>query len=226
MFLEDISWIFPGYGKKILELKKNRNGNCRVEGISDKMPKTLDKKLLKAINENDEVHFMDDVGGDPNWESLKKSPPQEKKKNTKQSLIIIKMGKIMKVGKVVLVLNGKYAGRKAIVVKNNDEGTSDKPYGHALIAGIDRYPRRVIRRMNKKTIEKRSKIKPFVRVVNYNHLMPTRYMVDIAFDKSVVNKEVLKDPGKRKKARRDIKVKFEERYKTGKSRWFFQKLRF
>lgn len=136
------------------------------------------------------------------------------------------MGKIMKIGKVVLVLNGKYAGRKAVIVKNNDEGTSDKPYGHALIAGVDRYPRKVTRRMGKKKIAKRSKIKPFMKVYNYNHLMPTRYMVDIQFDKSVVNKEVLKDPSKRRKARREVKSKFEERYKTGKNRWFFQKLRF
>jgi hypothetical protein len=49
------------------------------------------------------------------------------------------MGKIMKAGKVVLVLAGRYAGRKAVIVKPNDEGTSDKPYGHALIAGIDRF---------------------------------------------------------------------------------------
>lgn len=75
-----------------------------------------------------------------------------------------KMGKIMKPGKVVLVLSGRYAGRKAIVVKNYDEGTSDKPYGHAFVAGIDRYPRRVHKRMGKNKIHKRSKVKPFVKV--------------------------------------------------------------
>ncbi|XP_013785667.1 60S ribosomal protein L27-like [Limulus polyphemus] len=84
------------------------------------------------------------------------------------------MGKIMKSGKVVLVLNGKYAGRKAVIVKNNDEGTSDKPYGHAFVAGIDRYPRKVVRRMSKKRQKKYNKIKPFLKVFNYNHLMPTR----------------------------------------------------
>jgi large subunit ribosomal protein L27e len=52
------------------------------------------------------------------------------------------MGKIMKSGKVVLVLGGRFAGRKAIIVKNYDEGTSEKPYGHALVAGVDRYPRK------------------------------------------------------------------------------------
>merc|ERR1712099_177994 len=80
-------------------------------------------------------------------------------------------------------------------------GTSDKPFGHALIAGIDRYPRIVTKRMSKKKVKQKSKIKPFLKVVNYNHLMPTRYSVDIALDKDKLNKEVLKDPMKKKKAR-------------------------
>jgi large subunit ribosomal protein L27e len=37
------------------------------------------------------------------------------------------MGKIMKAGKVVLVLAGRYAGRKAVIVKPSDEGTTGKP---------------------------------------------------------------------------------------------------
>ena len=74
------------------------------------------------------------------------------------------MGKIMKQGKVVLVLSGRFAGRKAIIVKPNDEGTSDKPFGHALIAGIDRYPRIVTKRMSKKKVKQKSKIKPFLKV--------------------------------------------------------------
>merc|ERR1712187_643445 len=137
-----------------------------------------------------------------------------------------KMGKIMKQGKVVLVLSGRFAGRKAIIVKPNDEGTSDKPFGHALIAGIDRYPRIVTKRMSKKKVKQKSKIKPFLKVVNYNHLMPTRYSVDIALDKDKRNKEVLKDPMKKKKARHIVRTKFEERYKEGKNKWFFSKLRF
>ena len=136
------------------------------------------------------------------------------------------MGKIMKAGKVVLVLAGRYAGRKAIIVKPNDEGTADKPFGHALIAGIDRYPRMVTKRMSKKKVKQRSKVKPFLKVVNYNHMMPTRYSVDIALDKASLNKEVLKDPMKKKKARHLVRTKFEERYKEGKNKWFFSKLRF
>ena len=65
---------------------------------------------------------------------------------------------------VVLVLSGRYAGRKAVIIKPNDEGTSDKPFGHALIAGVDQYPRKVTKRMGKKKMAKRSKIKPFLKV--------------------------------------------------------------
>merc|ERR1711894_726943 len=147
-------------------------------------------------------------------------------KTRTREIQLLKMGKIMKQGKVVLVLAGRFAGRKAVIVKPTDDGTTDKPFGHALVAGIDRYPRKVTKRMAKKKIKMRSKIKPFLKVVNYNHLMPTRYSVDLSFDKANLNKEVLKDPMKKKKARNMVRTKFEERYKTGKNKWFFQKLRF
>merc|ERR1712071_197431 len=45
-------------------------------------------------------------------------------------------------------------------------------------------------------------------------------------DKALINKESIKDPLKRKKARFAVRTKFEERYKTGKNRWFLSKLRF
>ena len=94
------------------------------------------------------------------------------------------MGKFIKSGKVVLVLSGRYAGKKAVIVKNYDEGTADKPFGHALVAGISRYPLKVTKKMGKKKTAKRSRIKPFVKVYNYNHLMPTRYFSYFIFKSS------------------------------------------
>merc|ERR1712105_544056 len=126
----------------------------------------------------------------------------------------------------VLLLSGRFAGRKAVIVKPRDDGTGDKPVSHALVAGIDRYPRKVTKKMSKKKIKRRSTLKPFLKVTNYNHLMPTRYSVDISFDKANLNKDVLKDPMTKKKARMMVRTKFEERYKYGKNRWFFQKLKF
>merc|ERR1712024_148957 len=129
-------------------------------------------------------------------------------------------------GRVVIVTAGKYAGRKAVVVKETNDGTQDRMYGHALVAGIDRYPRKVTKSMGKKKIASRNKLKPFIKVVNYNHVMPTRYSVDIPVSKEIVNKDALKDSTKKRSARAHVKAAFEERYKTGKNKWFFQKLRF
>ena len=63
-----------------------------------------------------------------------------------------------------------------VFVQNHDDGTQDKPYGHALVAGVDRYPRKVTRRMGKKKIKDRSKMKSFLRV--YNCLLYTSDAAD------------------------------------------------
>ena len=57
-------------------------------------------------------------------------------------------------------------------------------------------------------------------------MMPTRYSVDINFTKSTFNKDALKEPPKRKTARHNARLLLEERYKTGKNKWFFNKLQF
>merc|ERR1712146_754563 len=41
----------------------------------------------------------------------------------------------------------------------------------------DRAPLKVTKKMSKKKISKRTRVKPFVKYVNYNHMMPTRYTV-------------------------------------------------
>ena len=42
------------------------------------------------------------------------------------------------------------------------------------MVGIDRYPRKITRAMGAKKTAKRSKLKPFMKCINYTHLMPTR----------------------------------------------------
>merc|ERR1711994_465355 len=136
------------------------------------------------------------------------------------------MGRFIKSGRVVILTAGKYAGKKAVVVKESNEGTQDRLYGHSLVAGIDRCPRKVTKSMGKKKIAKRNKMKPFVKVVNFSHLLATRYSVDIAINKETVNKEALKDATQKRRARAHVKKVMEDRYKSGKNPWFFQKLRF
>ena len=69
-----------------------------------------------------------------------------------------KAPKFLKAGKVVLLLNGRQAGKKAVIVKSYDEGTPDRPYGHALVAGIMKYPLKITKNMSEKKIAKRSRV--------------------------------------------------------------------
>eukprot|EP00127_Corallochytrium_limacisporum_P003681 Clim_evm13s152 gene=Clim_evmTU13s152 len=135
------------------------------------------------------------------------------------------MVKFMKPGKVVIVLNGKYAGKKAVIVKQYDDGDNKRPFPHALVVGIERAPLKVTKRMGKELQAKRARVKPFIKCVNYNHVLPTRYAIDVDL-KSVITKEVLKDKPSRLAARKEAKKILEERFKSGKNKWFFNKLRF
>lgn len=112
-----------------------------------------------------------------------------------------------------------------MIVRSFEEGTRDRPYGHCLVAGISKYPSKVIKKDSAKKTAKKSRVKAFMRVVNYSHLMPTRYTLDVDL-KDVVNPEALVTKDKKVTAAKEIKKRFEERFKTGKNRWFFSKLRF
>ena len=105
------------------------------------------------------------------------------------------------------------------------------------VAGINRYPRKITKAMDSKVASKRGRIKAFLRTINVNHLMPTRYeLTDVEF-------KGLADQGKNTKdARREkllhIKGEFEKRFQsqgkkglkqnkhTGDAAYFFRKLRF
>ena len=142
---------------------------------------------------------------------------------------------IVKSGKVVIILAGRYAGKKAVVVKNIEDGNNDdKRFSHVLVAGIARGPRKVTRGMSKKKVEKRSRtMKPFVKYINVRHVFPTRYQVDMDLKKAVDEADLVE---KKVEVKKTLKKIFEDRYlnqkdvtsekKAAGSSYFFQKLRF
>merc|ERR1712127_4440 len=148
-----------------------------------------------------------------------------------KSLYLFEMGKFIKPGKVVLVLAGRYAGKKAIVVKTFDDGSKEREFGHCLVAGIDRSPLKVTKSMSKKKILKRSKIKPFLKYVNFNHIMPTRYTVSDIDLRTAVTPAAMKKLDTKVEAKKEVKKAFEGRYinrgkNTSGVQYFFHKLRF
>ena len=139
----------------------------------------------------------------------------------------------LKPGKIVILLHGRFAGRKAVILSNQDGGTSKHSYGHCIVAGVDKSPRKVTKKMKPKKIAKRTKIATFVKVVNYNHLMPTRYTLDVESIKPKVDMEAFSNPvaasekpEARTESRTAVAKEFQNRFNAGKNKWFFTPLRF
>ena len=64
-----------------------------------------------------------------------------------------------------------------------------------------------------------------MQVVNYSHLFPTRYALELEGLKGVVGSETFKEVSQREDSKKQIKKLLEDRYTSGKNKWFFQPLR-
>lgn len=101
-----------------------------------------------------------------------------------------------KPGRVVVVLNGRYAGKKGIIIRSNYENSKDKKFPHCLVVGLAKSPRRVTKKSLKKAEERVKKIESskadaatisaqlgklkklgvFIKTYNMSHLLATRYL--------------------------------------------------
>lgn len=62
-------------------------------------------------------------------------------------------------------------------------------------------------------------------IVNYSHLFPTRYALELEGLKGTVAADTFREPSQRTDAKKTIKKLLEDRYQGGKNKWFFQPLR-
>lgn len=136
------------------------------------------------------------------------------------------------------MLSGRHAGKKALVVKCYEEGNKNRRFANALVVGVARNPRTVARRTSKKQFQRRTSIKPFVKFVNFNHLMPTRYVVgDQEFkDFKDIKDESVAAGEKRVELTKTLRKTLSEKYRTlpdpksgdkaNSLRFLYRKLRF
>ena len=105
------------------------------------------------------------------------------------------MAKFYKAGRIVVVTNGKYAGKKGIIIRSNFEQTKTKKYPHCLVLGLSKAPRRVTKKYLKRledrtknltekianktadaeSLQKLKRFGVFLKSYNMNHILATRY---------------------------------------------------
>merc|ERR1719217_1034033 len=109
--------------------------------------------------------------------------------------------KFIKTGRIVILTGGRYAGKKAIVVKTFDDGSKHRSFGHCLVAGVAKAPLKVTKAMGKKKVSKRTQI------------MPTRYQIPAEVDvKSFVTDQQMDSPDGRIEAKKNIKKAIQEKF--------------
>mmetsp|Transcript_19161 Transcript_19161/g.39090 ORF Transcript_19161/g.39090 Transcript_19161/m.39090 type:complete len:150 (-) Transcript_19161:877-1326(-) len=149
------------------------------------------------------------------------------------------MGNCYKNGRVVLILNGKFSGHKALIINNSEKKFSNDPKNLVLL-GIKTYPKKITRKMLKNKIDKRSKIRTFVKIMNKNHVFPTRYVMDFeTYHKEIIEKKVEEIFDSKKNSTKEkssgtlnkfhffpLDNIFMQKYFSGKNKWFFTPLKF
>ncbi|KAL6541475.1 60S ribosomal protein L27 [Orobanche gracilis] len=85
----------------------------------------------------------------------------------------------LKPNKVAVILQGRHAGKKCVISETYENGTRDHPYGHCVVAGIAKYPIKIIRKDSAKKQAKKSRVKAFIKRVNFTHITSTGYTLDI-----------------------------------------------
>jgi large subunit ribosomal protein L27e len=130
----------------------------------------------------------------------------------------------------VILLNGRHAGKKAVVLAASLDATDNRKYPHALVLGIEKCPKKLSKEMSQETLVKRTQVRCFIKTVNFNHLLLTRHMLkdDDFWNKVKVPTIVdsLADKATKQKTIEDLSGVLRQKYLNGKHPWFFKPLQF
>jgi len=148
------------------------------------------------------------------------------------------MNNCYKIGRIVLVLNGRHAGKKGIIIDNMSQST-DISSNNIIVLGIKNFPKQINRKQINKVLKKKSNIKVFFKTLNKNHILPTRYFVDLNTDQQELISKVSCNLLKLKPQERNfgcfpgmllpswqVNNILIDKYFSGKNKWFFKKLNF
>nr|UXY87016.1 60S ribosomal protein L27 [Cryptomonas paramecium] len=139
------------------------------------------------------------------------------------------MALIHKQGKIVILLSGKFAGCKAVIVSNNYQ---KKKFENCVLLGISKCPSLCLKK-SRIASTKLNKIKVFIKKVNKNHFFVTRYNVNFGEKNGKLIRKFALNYIKSKKLqsrnngeKNFIKNLLSDQCLFDKNKWFFEKLKF
>lgn len=118
---------------------------------------------------------------------------------------------------IVIPTSGKFAGKKAVVIKNIDERT-------CLIAGVQKIPKKSEDYLSKEEKRKNDRFLSFVKKINVRHLMATRYKADIGLGEVDYNN--ISDVNSKKEVRNKVVEVLKKAQENGKAKFLFTELKF
>jgi large subunit ribosomal protein L27e len=141
-----------------------------------------------------------------------------------------------KIGRIILILNGRHAGKKGIIVENRIQSKT-LSFNSVIVLAIKSFPKKINRKKNEKSTKRKSSIKIFFKALNKNHILPTRYFVDLNEEQQSLIANMTLNLFKLKSddessivLPEELKWKVEnifiDKYFSGKNKWFFKKLNF
>lgn len=125
---------------------------------------------------------------------------------------------IFKPNMIVVMTNGRLAGSKAVVLRELDEH-------HILVAGVSHTPVASEDYVPAWQKRRNARFLTFVKKVNMNHVLATRYkadigLVDLKTDEAVTSIEA------KKAANTEVNAVMKSAYDAKKAKWLFTALKF
>jgi len=133
-------------------------------------------------------------------------------------------------GRFVVMLGGRHAGKKAVVIASYPQGTEQRKFPYCVVLGLEKGPKKVTREMSQEVLVKRTQIKTFIKAVNFNHVLLTRHVVkDDDFWKKIDSKKIVEqmgDAATKKPLLTEVTQVLRQKYLNNKMSWFFKSLNF
>ena len=139
------------------------------------------------------------------------------------------MSTLVQTGRFCILTQGRQAGKKAVILAAYPEGSEARKFPHAIVLGVEKCPRKLNKEMSQDVLVKRTQVKAFIKVVNFNHILLTRHTAKEDFFNTIDGEKLIRamgDTAEKKATIEGAQAALRQKYLNNMYNWFFQPLHF